>query len=260
MNNGMEIPKIIHYCWFGGKDIPNNYKKYMLSWRKFFPEYKIVRWDESNFNISSNNYVKEAYKSKKWAFVSDFARFQILYRHGGLYFDTDVEVIKPFDDIISNGSFMGMEIGKITASGCNDINPGLGLAAAPGLNLYKELLEGYKDRHFIKQDGTYDLTTIVDYTTDIMKKKGFDPYSEQTQTIEGIYIYPPEYFCPLNFSTRELNITEATHSIHHYDASWIPLNSRINRKIKTILGPEISKHFVAWHEHINDKRFNKKKS
>ena len=103
------IPKIIHYCWFGGNPLPELAIKCIESWKKYLPDYEIKEWNESNFDINCCAYVREAYEAKKWAFVSDYARFWILYQHGGLYFDTDVELIKSIDDLIVKGAFMGCE-------------------------------------------------------------------------------------------------------------------------------------------------------
>ena len=224
------IPKIIHYCWFGGNPLPDDAKKCIASWKKFFPDYEIKEWNEENYDLNSCPYVKEAYESKKWAFVSDYARFDILYKYGGLYFDTDVEVIKSFDDILKNGAFMGQEAGA--SSGVNPTsnkagsvdslesresavvaNPGLGIAVAPGLRLYKEVLDYYNSVHFIK-DGVMDTTTICVHTTEILKKYGYDEYKEEIQRVAGITVYPPEYFCPMDYATGKLYITDNTRSIH----------------------------------------------
>ena len=143
------IPKVVHYCWFGGNQLPDDAKKCIESWRKFFPEYEIKEWNECNFDVNCCDYVKEAYAAKKWAFVSDYARFWILYHEGGLYFDTDVEVIKDMSDIIAKGAFMGCETDNKCAPGLGlGANPGLGLGANPGLGLYKEILDYYEKIHF----------------------------------------------------------------------------------------------------------------
>ena len=125
-----DIPKIIHYCWFGGKPLPKSAIKCINSWKKFFPDYEIKEWNESNFDVNMIPYTKEAYAAKKYAFVSDFARFWVPHEYGGIYFDTDVEVIRPMDDIIARGAYLGME--NRTA-----INPGLGMAAPAGHPFYK---------------------------------------------------------------------------------------------------------------------------
>lgn len=218
------IPKIIHYCWFGGNPLPELAQKCIASWKKFCPDYEIVRWDESNFDLDCCDYVREAYKAKKWAFVSDYARFKILYEHGGLYFDTDVELIKPIDDIVARGPFMGCERLLAGARGAaaersSAAAPGLGLGANPGLGLYKKVLADYERSHFeTAPNGFYQ--TVVNRVTGILEKEGFDG-AERIQTVTGVTIYPPEYFAPLNYYTGELQITENTRSIHHYMATWL---------------------------------------
>ena len=148
------IPKIIHYCWFGKNLLPKSAKECIASWKKFFPDYEIKEWNEDNFNINITTYTAEAYKAKKYAFVSDYARFWILYNYGGLYFDTDVEVLKPMDDIMAKGGFMGMEKAEGSTLDNFDNNtiliaPGLGLAVEKGHTFYKEILEIYNKKHFI---------------------------------------------------------------------------------------------------------------
>jgi hypothetical protein len=234
------IPKIIHYCWFGGKPLDKLGKKCLESWKKFFPDYEIKEWNESNFDVNSCRYVKEAYEAKKWAFVSDYARFKILYEYGGVYFDTDVEVIKPFDEILSKGNYMGCErkgTAAVHGSGMA-VNPGLGMAVNPGLGIIKEIIEDYDESNFIKADGTYDLTTIVERTTKILKKHGLSDI-DKIQTIEEINIYPTEYFCPKSYETGKIVLTENTVCIHHFSASWI---SKIDKKVKQKRNKYISKY------------------
>lgn len=235
------IPKIIHYCWFGGNPLPRYAKKYIESWKKYLPDYEIKEWNESNFDLDSCEYVREAYEARKWAFVSDYARFLILYKYGGLYFDTDVEVVKSLDCLVERGPFMGCE-GEISSKVLSDINPGLGLAAAPGLGLYKEILDYYSSIHFsINQDGTYD--TVVDYVTNILRKHGFKG-NGTIEEINGIYIYPPEYFCPMNYRTGKVNITENTYTIHWYTASWQSEYSRMKTKAQHLLGEKATSWII----------------
>lgn len=214
------IPKVIHYCWFGGNELPEKARKCIESWKKFCPDCEIKEWNEQNFDLNCCDYVREAYQAKKWAFVSDYARFQILYDHGGLYFDTDVEVIRPLDELLEKGPYMGFEEGKRTRAGMNyQVNPGLGLACEPGMPLIREVLDYYQTIHFLDENGGQNTTTIVQYTTDILKKHGLENKPE-IQYVAGIYLYPPEFFCPMDFNTGKMNITENTHSIHHFMATW----------------------------------------
>lgn len=217
------IPKVIHYCWFGGNPLPDMAKKCIASWKTFFPDYEIKEWNESNFDFQVCDYMKEAYEAKKWAFVSDYARFWILYHFGGLYFDTDVEVIRDMKEIVERGSFMGCE-------DVNKVSAGLGLGAEPGLLLYREILEYYDTVHFRNADGTLNEQTVVAYVTDIMKKHGYEE-KERIQEVDGVFVYPAEYFCPLNYGTGKLHVTENTVSIHHYSASW---HSRLDDLVDAI--------------------------
>lgn len=216
------IPKVIHYCWFGGNPLPKSAQKCIASWRKYLPDYEIKEWNESNFDVNIIPYTAEAYKAKKYAFVSYYARFWILYKYGGLYFDTDVEVIKNMDDIIAKGPFMGCE--NEAKSGAMPaqlgVAPGLGLGVNPGLGLYGEILNWYNTHHFITWTGMIE-KNVVDITTEILNKNGIEILDDGVLKSSGILIYPKEYFCPKDYITGEMNITDKTKSIHHYSATWV---------------------------------------
>lgn len=231
------IPKVIHYCWFGGNPLPEMAQKCIASWKKYFPDYEIREWNESNFDLQSCEYCKEAYQAKKWAFVSDYVRFWILHNFGGVYFDTDVEVIRDMSEIVDRGAFMGCEAVNKCVLGLG-VNPGLGLGANPGLGLYKEILDFYQTIHFVNKDGTLNEQTVVLYTTNILKKHGFREI-EEVQEVAGVYIYPAEYFCPLNYGTGKLTITKNTASIHHYSASW---HSKLDDLVEKIERCDSIKH------------------
>lgn len=230
------IPKKIHYCWFGGNPLSSQAKKCIESWKRYCPDYEIIEWNEKNFDIDCCSYVREAYDAKKWAFVSDYARFSILYDQGGLYFDVDVELVRSLDDIVAQGAFMGCEENGIVA-------PGLGLAVEPGHELYKMLLDGYRNRSFYADDKTMDLTTVVAYTTGYLKKYGLKDV-EDVQRIEGILIYPKEFFCPKDPVTREIHITDRTVAIHHYDGSWLEKDRRFVQKVTDLFGYRVTKVLI----------------
>lgn len=236
------IPKVIHYCWFGGNDIPRKDKEYIQSWKKYLPGYEIKRWDESNFDVQCCDFVSEAYDARKWAFVSDYARFWILYHYGGLYFDTDVELIKPIDDLIQKGAFMGCEKNP-EESKTYMIAPGLGLCFEKGDQVIKEILDYYNQIHFLNPDGSYNYTeTVVGKTTKIFRQYGFKGEGNIEQ-IRGIYIYPWDYFCPMNYITGEITLTKNTRSIHHYSASWF---SPLDRKIALLLRCDKKRHPIEY--------------
>lgn len=210
------IPKIIHYCWFGRNPLPKMAQKCIASWRKFFPDYEIREWNEDNFDVNLIPYTQQAYEEKKYAFVSDFARFWILYHCGGVYFDTDVEVIKPMDNIIERGPFMGCE--NIDEKKI-DVAPGLGLGVTIRHEIYKELLDYYANLSFRKEDGTLNVKTIVPITTEVLMRHGLI-ITNKIQKVMGIWIYPKDYFNPLDSLTGRLKTTANTCSIHWYMNSW----------------------------------------
>ena len=169
------IPKKIHYCWFGGKDIPEEYKRYIESWKKFLPDYEIIRWDESNYDVHCIPFSSEAYNVGKFAYVSDNARLKILYEQGGVYFDTDVEVIKPLDDILARGAFMGFEKNsQIRAGELHNVAVGLGFAVEPHNPIIREILDFYETHHYIYPDGHMEQITIVKIVTDVLKRHGLE--------------------------------------------------------------------------------------
>ena len=224
------IPKIIHYCWFGGKKLGEQEKKCIDSWKKYLPDYEIKLWNEKNYDINKNKYIQQAYKEKKYAFVSDYVRFDVLYQFGGIYFDTDVEVIKNLEDIIEQGAFMGREAGIAKLA----VAPGLGIGAEAGNLFYKEVLDYYDSLAFIKEDGSYNMVTVVNYTTNLLLKYGLKDVNS-IQEVRKIKIYPEDFFCPMNSWTKEVVITENTRTIHHYAASWISEEQKkMNEEIKRI--------------------------
>ena len=212
------IPKIIHYCWFGRNPLPKSAKKCIASWKKYLPDYEIKEWNENNFDVNIIPYTRDAYGAKKYAFVSDYARFWILYHYGGVYFDTDVEVIRPIDDLIEKGAFMGWE--KPNNAGTPSIAPGLGLAAPKGQPFYEVVLDGFINLNFYKKNGDRNPYTMIPMVTDILIKRGLTR-DDSLQIIDDIFFYPSEYFCPMNAITGRITITENTYTIHWYSMSWL---------------------------------------
>ena len=209
------IPKIIHYCWFGHNPLPDLALKCIASWKRYMPDFEIKEWNEDNFNVNMIPYTREAYRLKKYAFVSDFARMWILFHYGGIYFDTDVELIRPIDDILNRGPFMGIE--SIKGNVIN-VAPGLGLGTEKNHHLYKEVIKWYEQHHYTTWLGDYT-GTIVRIVSDILHKNGLKCIGNYYYGSD-ICIYPKDYFCPLDYYTGVLEISPNTRSIHHYDASW----------------------------------------
>lgn len=243
------IPKVIHYCWFGGNPLPESAKKCINSWRKFLPDYEIKEWNENNFDVNSIPYTRDAYAAKKYAFISDYARFWILYHHGGIYFDTDVQVLKPMDNIIAKGNFMGREAGAyIRDMGLGDgnglaVNPGIGFGMEKSSPLLEEILTEYNSYRFVRKDGTLNMKTIVAYTTEHLFLHGLSHNNDTPEFIAGVWIYPPDVFCPMDHTKGNVvNITERTVSIHLYDCSWLDKNTFsykmhvLKNKLSKILG------------------------
>ncbi len=223
----MSIPKVIYYCWFGKNNLPAFAQKCIASWKKYCPDYEIVCINEDNFDFSQNKYAKEAYEAKKWAFTSDYARLKTLFDNGGIYFDTDVELIKPLDDIIENG-FMGFDDNGL-------ISTGLGFACEKGNELVGALLKDYDNIPFILPDGSFDITPCPDRNTKLIQSLGMDT-SNEDQVFMGIRFLPEDYLCPMKYYSGKKIITKNTHSIHHFAASWTSATARRTLFLKRILG------------------------
>lgn len=208
------IQKVIHYCWFGGNPLPESTERYIESWKKFCPEYEIKRWDESNFDVNFCPFIAEAYKARRWAFVSDVARLYVLVNYGGVYFDTDVEVLKPIDKLLEYDAFTAFE---------SKFQIGMGiLGCVKGHPMFAELLELYTNAHFVQPDGSYDTSVIGRRFKDICLRYGFEP-NNTLQTINGLTILPKDWFYPSDPITKEFKVTDNTLTVHYYDASWVSM-------------------------------------
>lgn len=207
------IPKILHYCWFGRGQMPELALKCIASWKEYLPEYQIKLWNEDNFNINDNPYTNEAYDAKKFAFVTDYVRLYALYHEGGIYMDTDVEVLKSLDDLLSLPAFSGYESNK------KSLFPTGLMASVKGGLWVEEQLNYYNNRHFLKPDKTYDMTTNVQIISEIMSRNGFEFTGNYQVYKDHMHCFPKDYFCPKT-STGVLKITENTYCIHHFAGSW----------------------------------------
>lgn len=213
------IPKIIHYCWFGRNPLPSSAKRCINSWKKYLPDYEIKEWNEDNFDVNRIPYTHDAYAAKKYAFVSDYARFWVLYHYGGVYFDTDVEVIRPMDEFISKGPFMGWE--KPGSTGVYSIAPGLGLATNKEQPLYQEILHGFEHLNFYDENGERNSYSMIPLVTDLLTQKGLKKDGSM-QVIDDVILYPSEYLCPMEYFTGKVTITDNTYAIHWYTMTWLP--------------------------------------
>lgn len=239
------IPKIIHYCWFGRGPLPELAQKCIASWKKYLPDYEIKEWNEDNFDVNIIPYTAEAYKAKKYAFVSDYARFWILYQYGGIYFDTDVEVIRPIDDIIYRGNFMGFETdASKDGSDAASVAPGLGMGVNPGLGIIKKMLDFYEGRHFEFIPGGIGQLTIVHITTEVLLKAGLKQ-QHGIQQVNDMWIYPAEYFCPINLKTGRIHVRPNTRTIHHYAGTWQDKHFSFKEWIKKVLPESLLLKVIA---------------
>lgn len=231
----MSIPKIIHYCWFGRGEKSELIEKCIASWKEKLPDYEIREWNEDNFNIDKYQYAREAYEDKKYAFVSDVARFHILYNHGGIYMDTDVEVLKSLDEFLDNAMFAGYERSGL-------INSGLVLGCEKGALVAKYMLQYYAKHPFRLKNGRPNMTTVCTIMTEILKKKEIIVDGQITDD-KLIKVYPTEYFDPYDFEHDEMHISENTYTIHYYAMSWKSKGDiavyRIGRGIKKVVGPKL---------------------
>jgi hypothetical protein len=232
-----KIPKIIHYCWFGGKEKPDIVKKCMETWKRKLPEYEIIEWNEMNFDIHSNVYVKEAYESGKFAFVSDYVRVFALYNYGGVYLDTDVEVFKSFNDLLHHSSFWGFEQESYIATST--------IGAAKGNELIGMFLDSYKEISFITTDGKYNDLTNVAIITDILQEMGLVSNGEYQEIKDIGVFYPQTYFSPFDYINCRKFISENTYAMHHFYKSWLPPKARIKGKIKLALAKLIGGNNIA---------------
>ena len=207
------IPKVIHYCWFGRNPIPEQYKQWMGSWQRYCPDYEIVQWNEDNYDVAKHPYIRQAYEAGKWAFVSDYARLDIVYTHGGIYLDTDVEVLRNLDDLLYQPGFCGVDYNSLLVS------TGLGVGARQGLPVLRELRDQYDTISFRNSDGTLNLTPCPVYQTAKLQQHGLQ-LSGEFQNIDGLMICPVIVLCGTSGTTGGDYATDRTYLRHHFAGSW----------------------------------------
>jgi len=231
------IPKKIHYVWVGGNPFPNAFQKYVETWQKFCPDYEIIRWDESNFDINQNRFCKEAYDSKKWAFVADYMRIKILYDHGGIYLDSDAEVVQNLDRFLDEKTITGFE--GLFVGACL-------IGAENGSIWLEKCLEVYENKKFILENGELDLESNVKLFTEVTKKMYPDLKLDGSfQKFSAFTLYPNEYFSPIEYDRKKPNPN--TYTIHHFAGTWLPrkkFSTKIKFFIKKVIGAERASKIV----------------
>lgn len=237
MEKTSKIPKIIHYCWFGGKEKPELVKRCIDSWKKNLIDYMFIEWNEQNFNVNENPYVKEAYMSGKYAFVSDYVRVHALYNMGGIYLDTDVEVFRSFDDLLHHDSFWGFEQENFIATST--------IGAAPRNKLIEQFLESYSNKQFLKDDGSIDELTNVAIITKMLETLGLK-IDGKYQELENIgAFYPQTYFSPYDYINCRSFKNETTYTMHYFYKSWLPPTARMKGQLKKIVAIVIGGENIA---------------
>ncbi len=248
------IPKIIHYCWIGGKPLTPLAKKCIESWQRVMPDYQIKRWDESNYDFQKNKFMVNAYKQKKWGFVPDYARLDIIYNYGGIYFDTDVEALKPFDEFLKYPAFCGFESEHF-------INFGHGFGAEKGNKVIKQLMEPYENMNFNLDDNIIKLGTLytkIDIKDWCNRGLALSPFvqthrlvnkcglkqNNTRQSLDGIEVFPSSYFCPKNNDNLPAK-TEDAYSVHWFAASWLPWHEKTYNRVKDILRKILGKNYTC---------------
>lgn len=237
MSDTHEIPRLVHYCWFGRGEKPKKIVMCLKSWQRHLGDYQFMEWNEDNFDIHSNVYVKQAYEAKKYAFVSDYVRLFALYLHGGIYMDTDVEVIKPLDRFLHHDAFSGFEDEVYLQSGT--------MGAVKGHPWMKELMDHYHSRSFLLSDGTLDTTTNTSMMTKQCSAQGLVLNGQYQVLNNGVTFYPRTYFSPYDYINGGNYITDESYTIHHFAKSWLPAHVRVRGTIKRVIGRYIGPRFVA---------------
>ncbi|MBQ4104638.1 MAG: exopolysaccharide biosynthesis protein [Clostridia bacterium] len=223
------IPKVIHYCWFGGKPLPRSVKECIKTWQEKCPDYQIIEWNEKNFDVNSHPFMKTAYETKAWAFVSDYARLKVIYENGGFYLDTDVELLKSLDELCENKCYFGIEQNNCIVA------TGLGFGAEKGNKTIQDMMKEYDITKFLNGERKKFACPILN--TRVLERKGFVK-ENKLQNLGDVVIYPAEYFDPIAPANTVNLMSENTISIHHYSATWTSKSNRLKRVIINSIGQE----------------------
>lgn len=219
----MAIPKIIHYCWFGESEKPELVKKCIESWKNFLPDYRIIEWNENNTDFTKSPFACEAYEKGKWAFVTDYTRLVALTKMGGIYLDTDVEVLKSFNDLLEYDAVVGFEEEKFIMTAV--------LLAKKNHPVFQEWLREYETMHFLQADNSIDTTTNVHYFSELLLKHGLIP-NGMRQSLADIEVVPCDFFSPKNYYTEKIKLTDNSYTIHHFQRSWCENESTLKRFLR----------------------------
>lgn len=228
------IPKIIHYCWFGKNPKPEGVQKCIASWKKYLPDYEIKEWNEENFDIHINKYCEQAYNHRKWAFVSDVARVMALYHEGGIYFDTDVEVVQSFNSLLHHKAFLGFEGTQWIATST--------MGTEPGNPVIKQFIDNYNTRNFENEEGQLDLKSNVRVLTKMLIDEQGLILNGKEQQLKYFHIFPTDFFTPFDYINGKIRKTTNTYSIHWFDQSWIgqkPWRVRISQWYHRLIGSKM---------------------
>ena len=226
-NNRPVIPKLIHAIWFSGDPMPELYLRCLESWRKYAPDYEIKIWNLETYKPDKCLFFEQAIEHKNWAFASDYARADLLYRYGGIYMDLDVEMLRPVDDLLYNDAYMSFE-------SLDRIECGSGMGSRPGYPIIKEICESYEKRPYLKADGTWDNSTCPVRYTQVIEKHGLKK-DGGFQFVEDITVYPFEVLTGKSFDTGIIYSSDLSYTVHHHNGSWIPdpahkaMNERYNK-------------------------------
>ena len=233
------IPKKIHYFWIGGNPKPESVLYCIESWKKFCPDYEIIEWNESNYDFNKNEYMRQAYEAKKWAFVTDYARLDVIYKYGGIYLDTDVELIKPLDSVLHYQGFMGFDK---TIEKDHYVATGLGFGMEPENRIIKEMMLDYEDIKRDRDDGRVKYVPCPYLNTQVLRRHGLEN-DDRDQMIQNIMVFASDVLCPKSFGETKLHFTDRTIAIHHFDATWLDddMRKKFVRtvRIKKMLGDRL---------------------
>lgn len=239
------IPKIIHYCWLSNDPVPEELQRYMKSWKKYLPDYEFIKWDFSRFDINSSIWVKEAFENKKYAFAADYIRMYALYTMGGIYLDMDVEVLKPYDDLLNYNYFMCYENSE------HKVPEVAAFGTCKGSEWVNKILQYYNNRHFVNDDGSLQMTPLPLVAKNVLSDNGVvfkeiqsaGDYSNINE--KELAILPCDFFSPKSYTTGKLKITNNTYSIHRFSGSWLPWEQRIEHRLWQAL--RLKPHRIMFH-------------